>query len=58
MVAEVIKEVGDVLFGGGGGCGLFQGNATEHNKCGDDDSLGIVHDGANNLLDAMDVLEW
>ena len=55
---EVVQECVDVLFSLFGGLCLFYSNAAEGNKGGDVNCPGIVHDGADNLLDAFDSLWW
>ena len=37
---------------------MFCGNAAECHQGGDVDGAGIVHNGANNLLDSADAIGW
>ena len=53
MGGEVVQECEDMLFGFFCCLCLFGGDAAERNKRGDVNCLGIVHDGAHNLLDSL-----
>ena len=55
---KVVQEGVDVPFSLFGGLCLFSSNAAEGGKGGDVNSPGIVHDSADNFLDAFDSFRW
>lgn len=57
MGVEVVQLLVDILFSLFCCLCLFRGNTTKGDECGEVNSC-IVHDGADNLLNAEDTFGW